>query len=504
MIRPIILLIACVVALGGFNYGLDSGIVATTFGHDSFRVYMYGPSREDVQLSGAIVSVYNAGQAVGGLTVGYLADKFSRRWTMELSLFLNIVAGILQCAAVNPGMLIVGRLVGGISSGQLLSLVPMYLAEVAPPSTRGFLVGMQGMMIAIGFGVANWIGYAGSFASGDVQWRVPLGMQIPIPVLMAGLLFFVPFSPRWLVQQDRHEEAKNTLIKLHGNGSDGLADQELLQIQQQIRFEQSLNLSWIQSVRSMFSKRYIKRTALAAFIVTMGQLSGSSVIQNFQNIFYDAVGFTGQTALLISGVYGMMGILGQIFYLVVVADRWPRKITLWSGSIALSVMLAICMALSAEFGSNPDGTASSNQAGARASIAFIFLYSFCYAVFFNAMIWVVPSELLPTALRAKGLAFAVFTKAVVAIALSQVTPLAIRDVSWRYYSLFIATNCAAALIYFFFLPETGGKSLEEIGEGFGDMLGTGKIGEIDLDKQRAMSLDGSVDLREQGKQNDVR
>ena len=152
---------------------------------------------ENVALSGAIVSVYNAGQATGGLTAGYFADKLSRRWTMFLAASIATVAGVLQCAAVNPGMLIVGRLVGGIACGQLLSVVPMYLAEAAPPANRGFLVGLQGMLIAIGFGLANWVGYAGSFAAGNAQWRIPLGMQIPIPVLMGGLLFLVPYSPRW-------------------------------------------------------------------------------------------------------------------------------------------------------------------------------------------------------------------------------------------------------------------------------------------------------------------
>lgn len=119
----------------------------------------------------------------------------------------------------------------------------------------------------------------------------------------------------------------------------------------------------------------------------------------------------------------------------------------------------------------------------------------CYAIFFNAMIFVVPSELFPFFLRSKGLSFAVSIKAIVAIVLSQITPVAIEQVSWRYYSLFIATNMTAALIYFLWLPETGHKSLEEIAELFGDTLATERMGEIDLGKQRAVSLDttGAVD-----------
>ncbi|RSL63850.1 hypothetical protein CEP53_004283 [Fusarium sp. AF-6] len=458
--------VALVAAQGGFIYGLDSGIIATTFGHDTFKLAMYGPSMVNTSYQGAIVSVYNAGQAIGGLTTGYLADRFSRKYTIFLASLLTIVGAILQCAAVNVGMMIAGRFIAGTGCGQILSVVPIYLAEVSSPDRRGFLVGLQGMMISIGFGVANWIGYAGAFASGDGQWRIPLAMQLPIPVALCVMIFFVPFSPRWLILKDRHEDARRVLVSLRRKADDEIyVDGELVQIREQIQLEREQgNLNWGTALRHMFSRKYARRSLTAAFIVTMGQLSGSSVIQNFQGIFYQAVGFTGRTALLISGAYGMMGIIGQVIYLVVVADKWPRTRTLWSGSLVLSAMISLLMALSAEYGTSDN----ENQDGARAAIAAIFIYSMSYAVFFNAMIWVVPSELFPFFLRTKGLAFAVASKSVVAIVLSQITPLAIAAVSWRYYSLFIATNLAAAVFYFFVLPETSGKSLEEIAALFGD------------------------------------
>ncbi|CAG9949266.1 unnamed protein product [Clonostachys rosea f. rosea IK726] len=484
MVRLIVIGIALVVAMGGFVYGFDSGIIATTLGQSSFKSYFYGPTLVNTSLSGAIVSVYNAGQAIGGLTSGFLADKFSRKYAMSAMALLSIVGAVLQTASVHVAMMIVGRLLAGIGCGSLLSVVPVYLAEASQPDSRGFLVGLHGMMIAIGFGVANWVGYGGSYASSHAQWRTPLAMQIPIPILMMVGCIYIPFSPRWLVQQDRIEEAEKVLHKLHGIENESLASQELIQIRQQLGFERSQgSASWSFALKKMFSKQYLRRTATATFIVAMGQLSGSQVIQNFQSIFYETVGFTGKTSLLISGIYGMMGIIGQIIYLTVVADRWPRVRTLWIGSVLLSVMIAVCMALSAQYGSKD----SQNENGARGAIAMIFLYSALYAVFFNAMVWVVPSELFPFFLRSKGLAFAVFTKSVIAIALSQITPIAIKNVSWRYYSLYIATNLTAGLIYFFFLPETSGKSLEEIAELFGDTLATEQIGSINVEeKMKAM------------------
>lgn len=132
---------------------------------------MYGPAMVNTSYSGAIVSVYNAGQAIGGLTTGWLADRISRKYTILVVAFLTIVGAVLQCATVHVGMLIADRLIAGVGCGQLLSVVPIYLAEAAPPARRGFLVGTQGMMIAANFGLANWVGYAGAFANGHAQWR---------------------------------------------------------------------------------------------------------------------------------------------------------------------------------------------------------------------------------------------------------------------------------------------------------------------------------------------
>lgn len=119
------------------------------------------------------------------------------------------VGAALQAGAINVAMMIAGRFLAGLACGMILSVVPVYIAEVSPPKDRGFIVGLQGMMISIGFMVANWIGYAGDFAEGDTQWRVPLAMQIPGAVLLSIGCIFIPYSPRWLIEKERYEEAKS-------------------------------------------------------------------------------------------------------------------------------------------------------------------------------------------------------------------------------------------------------------------------------------------------------
>jgi MFS family permease len=112
---------AVVAALGGLIYGVDSGIIATTIGHDTFKLYMFGPSMTNTALTGALVSVYNAGQSVGSATVGYLADRFSRKYTISLAAALATFGALLQTVAQNIGMMIAGRLIAGIACGMILS-----------------------------------------------------------------------------------------------------------------------------------------------------------------------------------------------------------------------------------------------------------------------------------------------------------------------------------------------------------------------------------------------
>jgi MFS family permease len=103
----------------------------------------------------------------------------------------------LQAGATSVGMMIAGRFFAGAGCGMILSVVPVYIAEVSPPKKRGVIVGLQGMMIATGFFMANWIGYGGSFAKGDAQWRIPLAMQVPGAIALAIGCIFIPYSPRW-------------------------------------------------------------------------------------------------------------------------------------------------------------------------------------------------------------------------------------------------------------------------------------------------------------------
>jgi MFS family permease len=178
-------------------YGIDTGIVTTTIAHESFKLYMYGTLKSRPDLVGAIVSTYYAGNCVGSFVSGELMDRWGRRSLVFLATFFAILGTAIQTGSINVGMMIAGRTIAGLATGALLTVVPVYIAELAPPENRAYLVAIKGFLTAIGYLVAHWVGYAGSYAVGDAQWRIPLAMQVPPAILLLVLTLFLPHSPRW-------------------------------------------------------------------------------------------------------------------------------------------------------------------------------------------------------------------------------------------------------------------------------------------------------------------
>lgn len=234
--------------------------------------------------TGAVVSVYNAGQAVGTLFAGWTADKFSRRYTLTIASAIATVGILLSVIGTNAGMFIAGRLLTGWSSGMILPISAIYMAEVSKPKNRGIIVGFQGMGTAMGFFLANWIGYSGIFFEGNMQWRFPLILQFPCAVLMLiGSLVVLPFTPRWLVSQDRFEEARAVLARIHSDEGEEYIDQEMIQITEQTAVDRSYKRvggeKWYSNFLMLFTKQYIKRLGFVCFIQALTQFGGVTVIR---------------------------------------------------------------------------------------------------------------------------------------------------------------------------------------------------------------------------------
>ncbi|CAE6537396.1 unnamed protein product [Rhizoctonia solani] len=425
--------------------------MTTTIAQDSFKAYFNHPSQSII---GALVSTYIAGEAIGACFAAWSCDALGRRHTIAIAAATATVGTVIQTASVHIGMLICGRIVTGMAVGCMILTVPVYNSEISPPQHRGLLVGMSGQLIG-----ANWIGYASSYApesAKDFRWRFPLAMQIPPGLIVFAGIWFLPYSPRWLITQGRENEAYSALKLLMGSGDDSF-EVEFNRMKEQIKLEKA------KEVKSLFElwKRYRRRVLVSVAVQTCTSLSGVNVIGYYQTIIYASIGIRGKTILLLSGAYGTVGPIANLISLWKV-DSWGRTRSLFWGAIGLVVDLTLVMTLTRFY------AGTENSVGQGFIIAFIFCYTFIFYLGFNSVTWTYGAEVLPVHIRSKGNALAAFSHFVFNIAVNQAAPTAFANIGYRFYALFIALNLCTAIIVWAYFPETKGLSLEEIAVLFGD------------------------------------
>lgn len=204
-------------------------------------------------------------------------DRFGRKHTIQIGAVIATVGGILQAAAMNLPMILVGRIISGWAVGLMSMSVPVYLAECAHPNTRGMIVGITQQMIGVGFIVSTWVGYGSRHTSdaSSFQWRFPLAFQIiPSAFLVVGLIW-LPESPRYLIEKDRDDVGLKTLRKLHYNGSnEDWIHNEYNEIRATISAEKAITApGWA----VMFKvPQWRKRLLLGTLIQVFTQLTGIS------------------------------------------------------------------------------------------------------------------------------------------------------------------------------------------------------------------------------------
>jgi len=286
-------------------------------------------------------------------------------------------------------------------------------------------------------------------------------MQIFWAILILVGTVFLPQSPRWLVEKGRYEEAKKVMKRLrtHSEDSDYL-EKEFKQMRDQIEYEAENEETSLMGI--LRKPSYRKRLILGCLIQIGQQICGISAINYYQTVMYKSLGIKGATVLALAGVWGLTGPLANIFCLLWIIDRVKRRTLFLWGSLAMTVDIAIVQALVAVYGG------SDNKIVNGVGIFFLILFGVLFSLSWNSGAPVYTTEIFPTQIRSIGGAISTFWSFVIQVILAQASPTALQNVGWRYYFFFIACNLTSAISVFFFLPETFGKSLEEISEVFGD------------------------------------
>ncbi|KAF2823255.1 general substrate transporter [Ophiobolus disseminans] len=447
---------AVFLAIGGFLFGYDSGIITSTIALDTFKEYFNDPSDT---ITGGIVSAFQGGAIAGTIFNMMFADMLGRRRTIFVGALVSVLGSSLQAGAVNIEMLIVGRFIGGVAVGQLTSTIPMYAGELSEPKYRGILSGLLQWMLSWGFFVAQWLGYGCERITTQFSWRFPLAFQNVPGLILIGGIFFLQESPRWLMEKDRHEDAMSSLQKLRSGTPNETINLEFREIRDVIIADRALgNISW----KSIVTKpTWRKRLLLGCGVQAFGPLSGINVINYYGPRIYQILGISTRESLLIVGISGALSIVWCTIGLALL-DRAGRIKPLLVSAAGLAAALLVNAVQGQYF--DP-----SNGAQLRSMVAMNFAFSFFYTPL-GIISWVYPAEIFPVECRALGNAVTTFTNWTVNLIFAQFSPQALSAIEFKYFYVFFVFNVIAFLCYWFFYPETKGRSLEQMDEVFGDQL----------------------------------
>ncbi len=276
------ILISLIVAIGGFLLGFDSSVIsgATPFYKRVFEL------AEGSFLIGFSVSSIILGAIAGNSMAGGLADRFGRKKVLLVTALLFGFCAVGCALATNVAFFIFARIVGGLGIGLAILIAPMYIAEIAPPAKRGFLVTFNQLNIVTGISVAYFSNYFVLQLVHDpaVNWRVMLGVGVVPAVLYLLLLLIVPESPRWLVQKGRDQEALAIMKRV---GGEAHAAGEYQQIKKSLA---SHSASEGAAFGELFSKRMRFVMFIGLAIAFFQQISGINAILYYAPMIFEMTG----------------------------------------------------------------------------------------------------------------------------------------------------------------------------------------------------------------------
>jgi sugar porter (SP) family MFS transporter len=396
--------------------------------------------------------------------VPYITDKFGRKIPIAFGCVMIIIGAILQACSTSYVMFLVSRLLIGFGSNFCQVCSPLLLSEVSYPTHRHITTAFYNTLWYLGSIIAAWLTLGTSYIDNNWAWRIPSICQGLLPLVQLCMIFFVPESPRYLIDKNRFSEARSILVKYHAGGDENskLVDFEMAEISAAIELEKIANeTSYLDFLKTKANRH---RVFLVIMIATNMQLSGNGLVSYYLNLVLDSIGITGQhEQLYINGGLQIFNFFWAVFFACLVERLGRRKLFLASFT-GMLITYIIWTALSAV----NQNTGFSNKNLANGVLAMIFLYYTCYGMALNGLPFLYWTEILPYQLRAKGINISAITTTIVLIYNGYVNPVAMAAIGWKYYIVFVCIIAVELVIAYFFYPETKGYSLETVGAVFGE------------------------------------
>ena len=450
-----LIFLSVVAALGGFLFGYDTAVISGTIAQVTQLFQL------DALQQGWYVGCVLVGSIVGVLFAGILSDKLGRKLTMVISAVLFSTSALGCALSADFAQLVVYRIIGGVGIGVVSIVSPLYISELAVAQYRGRLVSLYQLAVTVGFLGAYLVNYqllawaeSGTQLSVDwlnkifitEVWRGMLGMETLPAILFFIIIFFIPESPRWLIVRGKELKAVNILEKIYNS---------ITEAKSQLNETKSVLTSETKSEWSLLMKPGIfKAVIIGVCIAILGQFMGVNAVLYYGPSIFENAGLSGGDSLFYQVLVGLVNTLTTILALVII-DKVGRKKLVYYGVSGMVVSL-ILIGLYFLFG-------DSLGVSSLFLLVFFLFYVFCCAVSICAVVFVLLSEMYPTKVRGLAMSIAGFALWIGTYLIGQLTPWMLQNLTPAGTFFLFALMCVPyMLIVWKLVPETTGKSLEEI------------------------------------------
>ncbi len=450
-----LIFLSVVAALGGFLFGYDTAVISGTIAQVTQLFQL------DTLQQGWYVGCALVGSIVGVLFAGILSDKLGRKLTMVISAVLFSTSALGCALSADFTQLVIYRIIGGVGIGVVSIVSPLYISEVAVAQYRGRLVSLYQLAVTVGFLGAYLVNYqllawaeSGTQLSVDwlnkifitEVWRGMLGMETLPAILFFIIIFFIPESPRWLIVRGKELKAVNILEKIYNS---------ITEAKSQLNETKSVLTSETKSEWSLLMKPGIfKAVIIGVCIAILGQFMGVNAVLYYGPSIFENAGLSGGDSLFYQVLVGLVNTLTTVLALVII-DKVGRKKLVYYGVSGMVVSL-ILIGLYFLFG-------DSLGVSSLFLLVFFLFYVFCCAVSICAVVFVLLSEMYPTKVRGLAMSIAGFALWIGTYLIGQLTPWMLQNLTPAGTFFLFALMCVPyMLIVWKLVPETTGKSLEEI------------------------------------------
>ncbi len=448
--------LSVVAALGGFLFGYDTAVISGTITQVSIQFGL------DTISQGWYVGCALIGSILGVSVAGLLSDRFGRKNILILSAVLFSVSAIGCAFSADISQLVFYRIIGGIGIGVVSIVSPLYISEVSAAEYRGRMVALYQLAITIGFlgaYLANFglldfsVGGATNITTPVLYkifhtevWRSMLGMAAVPALFFLVSIFFIPESPRWLILKSKEENAKKTLLRIFCN--EETAVYEMNQTKKVVQSE--TKSEW----KTLLKPGIRKAVLIGAAIAILGQFMGVNAVLYYGPTIFENNGLSGGDSLFYQVMVGLANMIATIIAVFII-DKVGRKKLIYYGVSAMIIFLiltAVYFLKGAAWGLPP-----------VLLLVFFTAYIFSCAISISAVIFVLLSEMYPIKIRGLAMSIAGLSLWIGTYLIGQLTPWLLLNLTPAGTFILFAFMCIPyMLIVWKLVPETTGKSLEEI------------------------------------------